>query len=149
MEKKDYGVAVKLLRPFAVVRETLERIGIGSRKEKKIYPSCYIKTVDGKVKLYHFKELLQVPKMDEMDIMRKNTIIWLLSNWNLIKVFDETIFKNISPKNVFILSRKEKTDWEVVHKFHYEGFEPKITNKKTERQSYMDTYDSKERKIGV
>lgn len=121
LDNKDYGVEIQLVKPFAVIRETLERIGIANRNEKKIFPSCYAKKIGDKVKIYHFKELLKMPTMDDTDVKRKNTIIWLLTKWNLIKV-DSALISNMSPKKVFVLTKgqKDKENWTVVHKFHFE-----------------------------
>lgn len=122
------GIEVELVKPFSVLRETLERIGIANRNEKKIFPSCYAKKMEGsKVSIFHFKELLKNPIVEEMDIKRKNTIVWLLIKWNLIKINDETIkntvFSNMLDKKIFILPKKQKDEekWEIVHKFHFEG----------------------------
>lgn len=121
-------IEVELTKPFSVLRETLERIGIANRKEKKIFPSCYAKKMDGsKVAIFHFKELLKKPVLDVDDIKRKNTIIWLLIKWNLIKISDEKVRQDIASnmlqKKIFILPKKQKDDekWEIVHKFHFEG----------------------------
>lgn len=125
---KVNGIEVELIKPFSVLRETLERIGIANRKEKKIFPSCYAKKMnDSKVSIFHFKELLKKPELDDSDIKRKNTILWLLVKWNLIKISDEKtrqdVTSNMLQKKIFILPKKQKDEekWEVVHKFHFEG----------------------------
>ena len=122
------GVEVELIKPFSVLRETLERIGIANQKEKKIFPSCYAKKIKGeKIEIYHFKELLKEPIMEEGDEKRKNTIIFLLMKWNLIKIKDdamrESILQNMLHKKIFILPKKQKDEekWSVVHKFHFES----------------------------
>jgi len=115
---------VKLLKPLVVIKETLERIGIANRKEKKIYPSCYAEqTVQGVANIFHFKEKLKVPKMEDIDVKRLNTIVWLLSKWNLIQLEKEqldAVKANISEKKIFILSKQQKDEenWEAVHKYH-------------------------------
>lgn len=121
-------IEVELTKPFSVLRETLERIGIANRNEKKIFPSCYAKKMnDSKVAIFHFKELLKKPTLDEDDVKRKNTIIWLLIKWNLIKINDEKVRQDIASnmlqKKIFILPKKQKDEekWEIVHKFHFEG----------------------------
>jgi hypothetical protein len=129
------GVVVELIKPFSVLRETLERIGIANRKEKKIFPSCYAKKVGGgKIAIYHFKELLKEPNMEEEDIKRKNTVLWLLMKWNLVTIKDESkkqeILANMLHKTIFILSKKRKDEehWNITHKYHFEGrtFEVKV-----------------------
>ncbi len=99
-----------------------------NRKEKKIFPSCYAKKMsDSKVAIFHFKELLKKPELEDSDVKRKNTIVWLLIKWNLIKITDEKtkqeVTSNMLQKKIFILPKKQKDDekWEVVHKFHFEG----------------------------
>lgn len=123
------GIEVELIKPFSVLRETLERIGIANKKEKKIFPSCYAKKEGGKVKIYHFKELLKQPNMNADDIKRKNTIVWLLTKWNLIKIKDEklteSVISNMLDSKIFILPKqqKDKEEWNIIHKFHFEGRE--------------------------
>lgn len=135
----DGLIEVILIKPFSVLRETLERIGIANRKEKKIFPSCYAKKLSGnKIAILHFKELLKEPNMDESDIKRKNTIIWLLIKWNLIDIKDEAvkqgILANMLHKKIFILPKKQKDEekWGVVHKYHFESRFPKNKKKSTE-----------------
>lgn len=116
-------VEVKLLKPVQVIKETLERIGIANRKDRKLYPSCYVIQENGKYYICHFKELLKTPKLEEIDVKRKNTILWLLSKWNLISVAPEIkseINKNILEKKIFILAKNQMIDeqWECVHKYH-------------------------------
>ena len=123
------GIEVELIKPFSVLRETLERIGIANKKEKKIFPSCYAKKEGGKVKIYQFKELLKHPNLNSDDIKRKNTIIWLLIKWNLIKITDnklaDSIFSDMLESKIFILPKqqKDKEEWNIIHKFHFEGRE--------------------------
>lgn len=121
------GIEVKMLKPFPIIRETLERIGIANRVERILFPSCYIYEKDGKYYIAHFKELLKIPQLEETDYERRNTIIWLLANWGLIEVVDEGIFKdlstNIMKKKIYILSKKQQNDesWEIQHKLHQFG----------------------------
>ena len=126
MEDDIRGIEVKLLKSFSIIRETLERIGIRNNHEKKIWPSCYVyvRKGDGKVFIAHFRELLRNPNMLEADVKRKNTIIWLLSKWNLIKVVDRNgtsdIFTNIQERKLCILNKDqiEEESWEICHKIH-------------------------------
>jgi len=114
---------VKLLKPEKIIKETLERIGIANRKDRKIYPSCYLIQENGKNYLCHFKELLKVPTMDESDIKRKNTIVWLLARWNMIALpltEKHQQPKNILEKKIFILTKQQMREekWTCVHKLH-------------------------------
>ena len=118
------AIEVKLLKPYAVIRETLDRIGIANRKEKKIFPSCYILESEGKSYMFHFKELLKNPMMEDIDTQRKNTILWLLEKWSLIKIENEAhkneVYSNMLQKKIFILSKTQQTDegWKIVPKYH-------------------------------
>lgn len=121
------GIEVKLLKPFPIIRETLDRIGIANRAERVLFPSCYVFENEGKSFIAHFKELLKEPCLEETDYERRNTIIWLLANWNLIEVVDEGIFKdlstNIMKKKIYVLSKHQMLDekWEIRHKLHQFG----------------------------
>lgn len=121
---KTEKVEVRLLKPFPVIKETLERIGIANRETKKLYPSCYVHQDNDKTYISHFKELLRNPQMEEGDLKRKNTIVWLLTKWNLIKIVDsiqeKQIFENILPKRIFILSKEQKdSGWTISNKVHF------------------------------
>lgn len=102
-----------------VVIETLSRIGICNKKEKILYPSCYLFKDDGRYYISHFKELFSLREdgynnISQQDIERRNSIIYCLMVWGLIDV-DEDI---INPHNtfVFILPYSEKKDWTISHK---------------------------------
>ena len=122
---KDQMVEVRLNEPddFLKVRETLTRIGVASRKEKKLYQSCHILHKQGKYYIVHFKELFLLDgkqsNFDESDVSRRNTIIDLLQQWNLISVVDKT--KVEEPKaplsQIKIVSFKEKQDWKLTAKY--------------------------------
>lgn len=125
----EKGIEVRLLKPFPIIRETLGRIGIANRVEKKVFPSCYAYEKDGEYFICHFKELLQEPRLNETDFKRRDTIIWLLTKWDLVEVIDEgvdeEVRKNILEKKLFVLSRKQLSDgWEIVHKLHQYGISP-------------------------
>ena len=79
---------------FLKVRETLSRIGVASRKEKKLYQSCHILHKQGKYYIVHFKELFALDgkntNLSKNDIARRNTIVNLLNDWGLIEVFQDT-----------------------------------------------------------
>jgi len=118
-------VQIKMLYPAPIVKETLERIGIKNKLKKILWPSCYIVTkIDDKNYFYHFKEMLNKPELDETDLIRKNTVIWLLSKWGLIEVVDKDlekeIFKNISEKKICVLTKKQimEDGWKISHKIH-------------------------------
>tara|TARA_B110000503_G_C6918920_1_gene317865 strand:+ start:94 stop:483 length:390 start_codon:yes stop_codon:yes gene_type:complete len=121
----DTLVEVLLLHDenFLKIKETLTRIGIASRKDKKIYQSCHILHKQGKYYIVHFKELFmldgKINNFDEEDKARRNTIVNLLEEWNLIKTVDPaSIQEPVAPlSQIKILSHKEKGDWELVAKY--------------------------------
>jgi len=109
---------------FLKIKETLSRIGVASRKDKKLYQSCHILHKRGKYYIVHFKELFLLDGKDsdysENDVMRRNTIINLLQEWQLLTVVD-TNFKNFQKapiSQIKIISHKEKGDWELVTKYN-------------------------------
>ena len=107
---------------FLKVRETLTRIGVASRKEKKLYQSCHILHKQGKYFIVHFKELFALDgkraNLTQNDVQRRNRIIQLLSDWGLITtVIDETL--DIAPLNqIKVISYKEKGDWTLETKYN-------------------------------
>lgn len=119
-------VEVKLAKEddFLKVRETLTRIGVASRKDKKLYQSCHILHKKGKYYIVHFKELFGLDgkptNFAESDIARRNTIINLLVEWNLISIVDQTkIEEPIAPlSQIKILPHKDRGDWELVAKYN-------------------------------
>ena len=121
----DTLVEVLLLNDenFLKIKETLTRIGIASRKDKKIYQSCHILHKQGKYYIVHFKELFmldgKINNFDNEDKARRNTIVNLLEEWNLIKTVDPaSIQEPVAPlSQIKILSHKEKGDWELVAKY--------------------------------
>ena len=129
----DKMVEILLSEPddFLKVRETLTRIGVASRKEKKLYQSCHILHKQGKYYIVHFKELFALDgkraNLTVNDVQRRNRIIQLLSDWGLITtVIDETL--DIAPLNqIKVISYKEKGDWTLETKYN-------IGKKKTEPQ---------------
>ena len=114
---------VKLKTPddFLKVRETLTRIGVASRKEKKLFQSCHILHKQGKYYIVHFKELFALDGKDtnisENDISRRNAIAGLLQDWDLV-----TIHGNSEPKaplsQIKIIGFKEKDDWILETKYN-------------------------------
>tara|TARA_B110000503_G_C6900400_1_gene310460 strand:- start:49 stop:441 length:393 start_codon:yes stop_codon:yes gene_type:complete len=109
---------------FLKIKETLTRIGVASRKEKKLYQSCHILHKRGKYYLTHFKELFTLDGKDssfsEEDAGRRNTIANLLEEWGLIKIVDpEKTQGNVAPlSQIKILPFKEKPEWELIAKYN-------------------------------
>jgi len=117
---------------FLKVRETLTRIGVASRKEKKIYQSCHILHKQGKYYIVHFKELFALDgkntNLSLNDVQRRNRIIQLLSDWGLITIVTPDKIADLAPLNqIKVLSFKEKNDWTLESKYN-------IGRKKTEGQ---------------
>ena len=101
---------------FLKVRETLTRIGVASRKEKKIYQSCHILHKQGRYFIVHFKELFALDgkhaNLTQNDVQRRNRIIQLLCDWGLITVLNADKITDIAPLNqIKVLAYKEKNDW--------------------------------------
>jgi hypothetical protein len=121
----DQMVEVILNEPddFLKVRETLTRIGVASRKEKKIYQSCHILHKQGKYYLVHFKELFALDgkpaNLTVNDVQRRNRITQLLADWGLITVVDLNKISDIAPLNqIKVLSFKDKGDWVLETKYN-------------------------------
>ena len=108
---------------FLKVRETLTRIGVASRKDKKIYQSCHILHKQGRYFIVHFKELFLLDgkksNLEENDVARRNTIAQLMSDWGLISIEDKSKLKPLAPlRQIKILSFKEKDEWELCPKYN-------------------------------
>jgi hypothetical protein len=117
-------VEVRLKQPddFLKVRETLTRIGVASRSDKKLYQSCHILHKQGRYYIVHFKELFLLDGKDsdfsENDLQRRNRITKLLSDWGLVEVVDDETINNIaSVSQIKILPHKEKHEWTLVPKY--------------------------------
>ena len=111
---------------FLKVRETLTRIGVASRKEKKVYQSCHILHKQGRYFIVHFKELFALDgkksNITLNDVQRRNRIAKLLSDWNLVEVVDTEKILDIAPLNqIKVLSYKEKGDWILEPKYNIGG----------------------------
>ena len=111
---------------FLKVRETLTRIGVASRKEKKIYQSCHILHKQGSYFIVHFKELFALDgkhtNITLNDIQRRNRITKLLSDWNLVQLADEEAILDVAPLNqIKVLSYKEKGEWILETKYNIGG----------------------------
>ena len=108
---------------FLKVRETLTRIGVASRKEKKLYQSCHILHKQGKYYIVHFKELFALDgkysNLTVNDVQRRNRITRLLVDWGLISVVSEEAIMNIAPLNqIKVLPYKEKSEWTLEQKYN-------------------------------
>ena len=131
----DKMVEVSLGEPddFLKVRETLTRIGVASRKEKKLYQSCHILHKQGRYFIVHFKELFALDgkraNITVNDVQRRNRIAQLLADWGLIKIANADQISDIAPLNqIKVLAYKEKGDWILETKYN-------IGRKKTEEES--------------
>ena len=108
---------------FLKVRETLTRIGVASRKEKKIYQSCHILHKQGRYFLVHFKELFALDgkhaNLTSNDVQRRNRIAQLLSDWGLVEVLNTDQIKDIAPLNqIKVLAYRDKGDWILETKYN-------------------------------
>ena len=106
---------------FLKVRETLSRIGVASRKERKPYQSCHILHKQGRYFIVHFKELFALDgketNLSENDISRRNTIAKLLSDWGLVEIMGEA--EPVAPlSQIKILSYREKDEWTLETKYN-------------------------------
>ena len=117
-------VEIKLRSPddFLKCRETLTRIGVASRSEKKLYQSCHILHKQGKYYIVHFKELFLLDgkhsDFSENDVQRRNRITRLLSDWGLVEVVHpEMIEEASSVSQIKILPHREKNEWTLVPKY--------------------------------
>lgn len=122
---QDQMVEVVLNEPddFLKVRETLTRIGVASRKEKKIYQSCHILHKQGRYYIVHFKELFALDgkhaNLTVNDVQRRNRIINLLSDWGLITITKPDSVTDVAPLNqIKVLSYKDKGDWILESKYN-------------------------------
>ncbi len=114
----DMMVEIVLNEPddFLKVRETLTRIGVASRKEKKLYQSCHILHKQGKYYITHFKELFALDgkhaNLTVNDVQRRNRIARLLSDWGLVSIVREDDIADIAPLNqIKVLSFRDKNEW--------------------------------------
>ena len=120
---REQMLEVTLKQPddFLKVRETLSRIGVASRKEKKLYQSCHILHKQGKYYRVHFKEVFALDgketNLSENDIGRRNRIASLLSDWGLVSIIGKT--EPIAPlSQIKIISFKEKSEWNLETKYN-------------------------------
>ena len=116
-------VGLKEPDDFLKVRETLSRIGVASRKERTLYQSCHILHKQGRYFIVHFKELFALDgkhtSITLNDIQRRNRIIKLLSDWNLIEVSENVDITDVAPLNqIKVLSYKDKENWILEPKYN-------------------------------
>ena len=129
----DQMVEVRLNEPddFLKVRETLTRIGVASRKEKKIYQSCHILHKQGRYYLVHFKELFALDgkhaNLTINDVQRRNRIVQLLVDWGLIGIVKSESIQDVAPLNqIKVLSYKDKGDWILETKYNIGSKKKKV-----------------------
>ena len=120
---QEQMLEIRLKEPddFLKVRETLSRIGVASRKERKLYQSCHILHKQGRYYIVHFKELFALDgkqtNLSENDIARRNTIANLLNDWGLVEVLGNS--ENVAPlSQIKVLSYREKDDWTLETKYN-------------------------------
>ena len=120
-QEQMFEVLLKEPDDFLKIRETLSRIGVASRKERKLYQSCHILHKQGKYYIVHFKELFALDGKDtnlsENDIARRNTIVKLLSDWGLVAMKGTP--EPIAPlSQIKIIAFKEKNEWMLETKYN-------------------------------
>ena len=108
---------------FLKVRETLTRIGVASRKDKKLFQSCHILHKQGRYFIVHFKELFLLDgkkaNLEENDVARRNTITTLMSDWGLVEIQNNEEAKPLAPlRQIKIIPFKEKEQWELCPKYN-------------------------------
>ena len=116
-------VGLKEPDDFLKVRETLTRIGVASRKDKKLFQSCHILHKQGRYFIVHFKELFaldgKASNFSDNDAERRNTIAQLLSDWGLIAILNKEIAEKKAPlSQIKVLSFKEKNEWDLQAKYN-------------------------------
>jgi hypothetical protein len=117
-------VTLKEKDDFLKVRETLTRIGVASKKEKILYQSCHILHKQSKYYIVHFKELFSLDgkptDFSENDVARRNTVVNLLSDWDLLGIVDKEKTKEltVSLSQIKIIPHKEKAEWQLIPKYN-------------------------------
>ena len=116
---------------FLKVRETLTRIGVASRKEKKIYQSCHILHKQGRYFLVHFKELFALDgkhaNLTSNDVQRRNRIAQLLVDWGLVGIVNADTIQDVAPLNqIKVLAYKDKGDWILETKYNIGSKKKKV-----------------------
>jgi len=107
---------------FLKVRETLTRIGVASRKDKKLFQSCHILHKQGRYFIVHFKELFMLDgkkaNLEHNDVQRRNTIATLLSDWGLVDMNEHADLECAPLRQIKIIPFKDKTNWELCPKYN-------------------------------
>ena len=118
-------IEVSLREPddFLKVRETLTRIGVASRKEKKLYQSCHILHKQGKYYIVHFKELFALDgkkaNLSLNDVQRRNRIVQLLGDWGLVSISSKESIADVAPlSQIKVLAYRDKGDWTLESKYN-------------------------------
>tara|TARA_R110000868_G_scaffold5867_7_gene34238 strand:- start:704 stop:1099 length:396 start_codon:yes stop_codon:yes gene_type:complete len=117
-------ITLKSEEDFLKVKETLTRIGVSSKTEKKLYQSCHILHKRGRYAIIHFKEMFVLDGLDsdisEDDLGRRNTIVKLLVEWELVDVIDPKQYEQpqLSLARLKIIPHKEKKEWTLIPKYH-------------------------------
>jgi len=121
----DMMVEVTLKQPddFLKIRETLTRIGVASRKEKKLFQSCHILHKKGRYYIVHFKELFALDgkhaNLTINDVQRRNRITKLLSDWGLVGIVADEQIEDIAPLNqIKVIAFKDKGEWILESKYN-------------------------------
>jgi hypothetical protein len=121
----DVGVHIKLFddEDFMVVRETLTRMGVSPKGKNILYQSCHLVHKDGVYVVAHFKELFALDglpsNVSTEDIQRRNAIVKLLEDWELLEVIDKEKIKDQMPlTGMKIIKYGEKDNWELIPKFN-------------------------------
>ena len=108
---------------FLKIKETLTRIGVASRKDRKLYQSCHILHKQGRYFIVHFKELFMLDgkkaNLDDNDLARRNTIATLMSDWGLLEIVSKDKTLNCAPiRQIKIIPFKSKNEWELCPKYN-------------------------------
>ena len=120
----DHMLEITINEPddFLKVRETLTRIGVASRKEKKLFQSCHILHKQGRYYIVHFKELFMLDgkkaNLESNDIARRNTIVTLLSDWGLVNFLKKEELDIAPLRQIKVISYKDKNQWELCPKYN-------------------------------
>jgi hypothetical protein len=117
-------VQLKTEEDFLKVKETLTRIGVSSKQDKRLYQSCHILHKRGRYAIMHFKEMFILDGLESDmsvdDLGRRNTIVKLLVDWGLVNAVDSAKFAEpqLSLARLKIIPHKEKKDWQLIPKYH-------------------------------
>ena len=123
---RGYGVEITLAKPadFLVVKETLTRMGVANEGAKELYQACHILHKQGRYAIIHYLELNALDghplRMEQEDYERRNKIVNLLAEWDLVKVVEPATIEQQLPINQMkILNFKEKSSWKLVPKYKF------------------------------